>query len=153
MSLHGFSWVIEGQLAAMSMPDRSSHDVGQLEKWGVGALVNLTRWDWPTSVLTQCGLEYLQLPIPDFSPPQPAQADEFVEFCDRNINQGRAVAVHCLAGKGRTGTMTACYLVHRGAEPQEAIDRIRSLRPGSIETHSQELAVHRFAARDRSSTS
>lgn len=149
MSLHGFSWVIEGKLAAMSMPDRSSDDLGQLGRKGVGALVNLTPWEWPASVLTQYGLEYLQLPIPDFSPPQPAQADKFVQFCDRNINQGRAVAVHCLAGKGRTGTMIACYLVYKGAEPQEAIGRIRSLRPGSIETHSQELAVHEFAARHR----
>jgi len=54
--------------------------------------------------------------------------------------------VSCYAGIGRTGTVLACYLVHRGEEPAEAIIRVRRLRPGSIETPEQETAVRQYAA-------
>jgi protein-tyrosine phosphatase len=50
-----------------------------------------------------------------------------------------------VAGYGRTGTVLAAYLVAKGAEPEEAIDRVRRARPGSIETVEQEHAVHLFA--------
>lgn len=147
MSLYGFSWVIEGELAAMGRPDGSRGDLDELRAQGIGALVNLTYWDWPSGLLEAGGLTYLQLPIEEFSAPLQDQVDAFVRFCDENIRQRRAVAVHCLAGKGRTGTMIACYLVHGGMGAQEAIDHIRLLRPGSIETDSQEDAVREFAAR------
>jgi len=39
----------------------------------------------------------------------------------------------------------ACYLVHRGREPAEAITMLRELRPGSIQTPEQEAAVYAYA--------
>jgi atypical dual specificity phosphatase len=152
MSLYGFSWVIDGKLAAMGRPDCTPADLDELKARGIGALVNLTYRNWPPGLPERGGLSYLQLRIGDFEAPRKDEVDAFVTFCDENIRQGRAVAAHCLAGKGRTGTMIACYLVHRGMDPQEAIDRIRSLRPGSIETDAQEDAVREFAARMRPST-
>lgn len=147
MSLYGFSWVIEGELAAMAMPDCTVGDLAELRRRGIGAVVNLSRQGWPDRVVEEGGLPYKHLPVLDFSRPHPEQVEEFVTFCDENIAQGAAVAVHCVAGKGRTGTMVACYFVHRGTAPQEAIDEIRRQRPGSIETVSQEWAVHEFADR------
>ncbi len=43
--------------------------------------------------------------------------------------------------------MAACYMVRRGMEPEAAIKYVRRLRPGSIETESQEDAVREYAAR------
>lgn len=58
---------------------------------------------------------------------------------------GQAVAVHCMLGHGRTGTMLACYLVKaRALSGAAAIREIRRLRPGSIETREQEQAVIQF---------
>jgi len=128
MSLYGFGWIIPGRLAAMAGPDGSPDDFEELKALGIGALVNLTRSDWPPQLIAASGLRYLHLPIGDLEPPGQGQVDEFVTFCDESMRQGRAVAVHCLAGKGRTGTMAACYLVHRGAAAQEAIGRVRRLR-------------------------
>lgn len=48
-------------------------------------------------------------------------------------------------GRGRTGVMAACYLVHfQGFYPQSAIGTVRQQRPGSIETFQQERAVHKY---------
>ena len=56
----------------------------------------------------------------------------------------RPVVVTCYAGIGRTGTVLACYLVHQGEPPKDAVSKIRDLRPGSIQTPQQEEAVYQY---------
>ena len=55
------------------------------------------------------------------------------------------MAVHCLAGLGRTGAMVACYLVKTGMMPWQAIDEVRKRRKASIQVADQETAVVRYA--------
>ena len=88
--------------------------------------------------------ETLHLPVADMTPPDVEQVERFVAFVDRVTARGQAVGVHCLAGLGRTGTMVACYLVSRGMSAEQAIERVRQRRPGSIQTELQELAVRRW---------
>ena len=48
-------------------------------------------------------------------------------------------------GRGRTGVMAACYLVHFcDMSPERAIITIRIMRPGSVETYEQEQAVKKY---------
>ncbi|XP_058881696.1 dual specificity protein phosphatase 23b isoform X1 [Acipenser ruthenus] len=72
-----------------------------------------------------------------------AEACNLADSCKRRQCQG--VAVHCLHGHGRTGTMLACYLVkNRKITGVDAIHEIRRLRHGSIETQDQEKTVVQF---------
>jgi atypical dual specificity phosphatase len=57
----------------------------------------------------------------------------------------QGVGVHCRMGRGRTGVMTACFLVHfYGQSPERAITNVRLMRPGSVETYEQEKAVVKY---------
>jgi atypical dual specificity phosphatase len=81
--------------------------------------------------------------------------DEFVSFVDAKLAEGKKVLVHCYAGRGRTGTMLAAFLIHRGASSDAAIREIReragkaygTIR-GVIEPEQEEF-LHRFARSTR----
>ncbi|NXB66863.1 DUS23 phosphatase, partial [Struthidea cinerea] len=78
-------------------------------------------------------------------PPTPEQIQSFLQIVEEANGRGEAVAVHCMLGYGRTGTLLACYLCkERHLAGGDAIREIRRLRPGSIETPEQEQAVIRF---------
>ena len=49
--------------------------------------------------------------------------------------------VHCRGGLGRAGTIAARLLVELGERPDEAIRRVREVRPGAIEREFQEPHV------------
>jgi atypical dual specificity phosphatase len=89
--------------------------------------------------------ETLHLAIEDFQPPTLLQQLRFVDAIERYQEDGVPVAVHCTAGRGRTGTMLATWFVADGMSSEQAIEHVRALRPGSIETQAQEAQIEAFA--------
>lgn len=149
-----FTFVLEGKLAGASRPGMLrplAEDLTELKAAGIGAVVSLTETPLEAKELSAHDLESIHLPVPEFTPPAPGQIDRFIEFADGNLADGRAVMVHCGAGLGRTGTMLACYLVHRGWAAAAAIRRVREARPFSVETLDQEAAVFAFEEAHRRS--
>lgn len=142
LPMTGFSFVRD-DLAGMPYP--SGDDLAWVSDQGVSLVVSLTEASVDPDSVEVLGMELLHLPIEDFHAPTAEQQLAFVREVQLRRDAGETVAVHCLAGLGRTGTMLATWLVAEGLGADEAIDEIRTLRPGSIETVEQEDAVRRFA--------
>ena len=67
------------------------------------------------------------------------------ERIDENLEKGANILIHCVGGLGRTGLVSACYLIHQGMSAQDAIDEVRSVRSKrAIESESQELFVYKY---------
>lgn len=127
----------------MSLPSRD--ELRRLKEAGFGLVVNLTEKPGPTRMAAAAGLEGTHIPVEDLTAPTLEQINEFVGCVGRSLARGEPVAVHCLGGVGRTGTMIACYLVNTGMAPWAAIDEVRKRRRGAIETAEQERAVINYA--------
>lgn len=79
---------------------------------------------------TSLGIKHLELYYLDGSIPTNAILQTFLKACEETPG---AIAVHCKAGLGRTGTCIACYLMkHYRFTAAEAIGWLRVCRPGSI---------------------
>lgn len=144
--MQGFSWIVEGELAAMPVPGRNrplTEDADFLESRGIGTVISLT--ETPPS-FEATSIQQFRIPVVDFTAPTLQQMIEFVDVVSDSTAGGKPVAVHCTAGLGRSGTMAAVYLVANGATADEAMARVRELRPGSIETEDQEDAVRQAEA-------
>ena len=147
-----FGWVLEDELAGSEGP-ASLDDLYFLYGQGVRAVIRMEERTIAADTGNKVDLVDMYEPVPDFTPPELEQIQRMIAFIDRQNEEGKPVVVSCYAGIGRTGTVLACYLVHRGYEPTEAINRVRELRRGSVQTPEQEAAVRRYAEWTRASGS
>jgi protein-tyrosine phosphatase len=111
-------------------------DDAELHRWGDPALV---------SRAAAIGIEVDRHPMADGAPPRDHPAMDAILA---SIGAGRArghVAVACMGGVGRSGTVVACALVDAGWTPDDAIGRVRQVRhPTAVETQAQEEFVRKF---------
>jgi atypical dual specificity phosphatase len=141
-----FTWIDKPKLAALAMPE-SADDMSWLRRNGIDVLLSLSESPPPRHWLNDAGLMGVHVPVEDMTAPTLRQLEMAVDTITRAHKVGMGVAVHCTAGKGRTGTVLAAYLVSTGLTARAAIEKVRDLRPGSIETASQEAVVTEFATR------
>jgi atypical dual specificity phosphatase len=137
---NGFSWVDKPHLAALAQPE-GADDLVWLRKNGIDVLITLTEDPLPRTWVNDAGLMAVHIPVPDMEAPTDRQLTLAIQTIERAKQSGMGVAVHCLAGKGRTGTVLAGYFVTLGMTAAKAIDTVRDLRPRSIETDEQERAI------------
>jgi protein-tyrosine phosphatase/nicotinamidase-related amidase len=97
------------------------------------------------------GIDVMQCPIRDQATPSVADAQALVRWILAGVDAKQNVVVHCMGGLGRSGTITACVMVARGASADEAIATVRAARgPRAIEIAEQERFVRDFAQSGRS---
>jgi atypical dual specificity phosphatase len=149
--MHRFYWVIDNVLAGCSRPGTgpdgdTDRDLAALRGHGVGALLTLTETALPSGALERHGIAGLHLPVDDFDAPTTSQMLDALAFLDEARATGTPVAVHCLAGQGRTGTVLAAYLIRSGLSSEQAIAAVRAMCPGAIESSPQTAALAGWAA-------
>ncbi len=138
-----FKWIEKSRIAGSAKPVEKS-DIDWLYRQGIRAVVSLERLSpGLSSALKQRGVEHLVLPVEDGNVPTLEQVKKFLKFTREQIDRKhKPVLVHCTAGLGRTGLMLALYLVNRGMDAQQAVDRI-----GTLENATQREFVLQFASK------
>lgn len=89
------------------------------------------------------GITWRHLPIADYSTPDQHFEQQWLSVgaeIRELLLSGKNILVHCKGGLGRAGMIAARLLVELGVPPQRAINQVRLVRKGAIETPSQ-LAI------------
>ena len=140
-------WIVDGRICAMGLPAES--DLALLREAGFTLVIGVASEEYADPVREWClaeGLRYVRYRVADMTAPELTDVRDFVAEVTYELAHGGRVAVHCLGGIGRTGTMIACYLVSTGMTADQAVAEVRRRRPGSVQTRSQELCIARYAA-------
>ena len=99
-------------------------------------LIRLNMLDYPTTAQNY-GFIFLHCPIRDGSSPDIDDLTSLVKQITYLLNQGNRVLIHCRAGLGRAGLISACCLKAAGYSLFEAATIVRYRRPGAIQTQRQ----------------
>ncbi|XP_034412390.1 dual specificity protein phosphatase CDC14AB-like [Cyclopterus lumpus] len=143
------NWIIPGKVLAFSSPHPHSriengYPLHAPEAYfdyfrqnDVTAVVRFNRKLYDSRRFEDAGFEHHDLFFLDGTTPSDLIIRRFLHICESTEG---AVAVHCKAGLGRTGTLIGCYLMkHFRFTAAEAIAWIRICRPGSIIGPQQNL--------------
>eukprot|EP00798_Chlamydomonas_sp_ICE-L_P018252 gene18252-24705_t len=117
------SWMIPAQLMGSSTP-KCGAQIYALAKLGIRLLVTLTEeeplpasWFRGEKGLPGPGVRNLFVPAPKYEPPSVEQMDQIMVALEECISSGHAALVHCGGGKGRAGTVLACFMCRHGITP------------------------------------
>jgi protein-tyrosine phosphatase len=151
---HGPSFRYPGRVYDRDLDD----DLTSLATDGVGTLVllvedhELERWGAPDIVdlAVAHGVVVERWPLADGTAPASiGEMRSILDAIERAREEGD-VAVACMGGVGRTGTVAACALVDAGWAAADAIDEVRRVRhPTAVETPEQVAFVGAYARRER----
>jgi atypical dual specificity phosphatase len=138
-----FSWIIEGKLAGSAIPT-SIDEVQWAIDQGVKSIVTIREEPLDTDYTNN--VNYFHVHSNDMGVPEFDDLVKTIDFIHDRIVNDEPVMVHCLAGLGRTGTILACYLIkYKKMSADDAIQKVRDERPGSIQSFPQEEIIFQFA--------
>ncbi len=106
-------------------------DIAKLAEIGVGAVVNTCEeYPGPVAEYEKHHVEQLRVPTVDFTHPTLESVERAVAFMEQQVAAGKRIYVHCKAGRARSATVVACWLIKNdhmtAAEAQEKMLQARS---------------------------
>lgn len=148
------NWIVPKKILAFAGPSDQTFSMKMNQKHrpsfyydyfrdhNVTTIIRLNDPEYDASGFTDAGFEHYDLIFPDGFPPTSQIAMKFMEIVEASKG---AVAVHCYAGIGRTGTLIAAYLVVKYQfTPAQAIAWTRICRPGSVISEQQDWLLKYF---------
>ncbi len=120
-------WAEEGRLLAGPLPVAEDREglrvqVRALLDAGIRTIVDLRTPAEPPGVralleklaTAEQQVAWIGVPILNGDAPSPALLELVLDTIDASLARGRAVYVHCAGGRGRTGTVVACWWIRHG---------------------------------------
>ncbi|MBA0448409.1 MULTISPECIES: dual specificity protein phosphatase family protein [Stenotrophomonas] len=134
-------------------------DLQAISSWGAGHLISLIEpWEFGDLRIAALperaaahGLRWYGLPIVDGAAPDFGFLQLWKEvetpICNALLD-GKRIVVHCKCGLGRAGTVAGMLLLatKTSLSSEDAIRRVREVRPGAVETLEQEDFLHNWAS-------
>ncbi|MBE9638242.1 protein-tyrosine phosphatase family protein [Salipiger mangrovisoli] len=150
MMIHALS-VLDGILAISPLPGSGGDFPGDMEhvtEWRPAMVITLvTRAELEAAGAAALGIHvedhgsrWVHLPIPDFGTPPDEMLRRWPEVsaqARQALSGGGRVLVHCRGGCGRSGMVALRLMIEAGEATDEALARLRHLRPCAVETEAQ----------------
>ena len=148
MLKHGdLSWIVPDEIIAFSSPQEVAYTrnlrvtnnwrpedlVDDFNDLNVTGVIRLNDKLYDASSFQRHQIQVHEMEFPDGSCPEDRIIREFIRLTQRYVGKKKAVAVHCRAGLGRTGTLIGLYIMHKfGFEARPLIAWMRICRTGMV---------------------
>jgi atypical dual specificity phosphatase len=151
-----FNWIIERKLAGSGVPMSKKEAKWLINTQGIRTIVTIKEkplsQEWlsdnngTNTHSSSTKIDYLHISIQDYGAPSLEELDRVVNYISQQIDRAGPVMVHCSAGKGRTGTILAAYLIKKenGMTADKAISRLSRIRGESVQSKDQEKILFTY---------
>ena len=124
-------------------------DIEKIFNWKPATIVSLTEKKEMEdlgardfiSLIEKEKIPWLHFPIKDFGTVNQKQKflwEPISKNIHQKINNGDRILIHCRGGCGRSGMIVLRIMIEFGEDPDEALERLRKIRPCAVETKAQE---------------
>lgn len=140
--VHSLTLPEGGALGIGRLP--SHDDIPSLKAWKPNVVLTMTMQSELAGLdlATAFGAQWYHMPIPDFGAPDALRQAQWQTLSPKLhtiLNAGGRVFAHCYGGKGRSGMVLLRLMVEHGLDPYRALQDLRKIRPGAVETEAQRL--------------
>nr|XP_035938041.1 protein tyrosine phosphatase type IVA 1-like [Halichoerus grypus] len=124
--------------------------IEELKKYRVTTIVRVCEATYDTALVEKEGIQVLDWPFDDGSSPSNQIVDDWLTLVNIKFREepGCCIAVHCVAGLGRTPVLVALALIEGGMKNEDAVQLIRQKRRGAFNS-KQLLYLEKYRSKMR----